>query len=164
MPITRKTLFKFESIDQINGQCIVRLINLYGPIQLGTRSLDDFLIEIEVDTSSIEIPFLEAVETAKSVGWLATSTYPKAIFKSSNFVAMPGKNNFSAKGVLQLKGKEVPIILNFNLKAITERFAHAVGSVVLKRSDFNIGDKNINKSNGVLDEILVNFEIQAKKN
>ena len=72
--------------------------------------------------------------------------------------------NFSAKGILQLKGKDVPIILNFNLKAITERFAHALGTVALKRSDFNIGDKNINKSNGVLDEVLVNFEIQEKIN
>jgi polyisoprenoid-binding protein YceI len=77
---------------------------------------------------------------------------------------MPGKNNFSAKGNLQLKGKTVPINLNFNLKAINDRYAYALGSIVLKRSDFNIGDKNINKSNGVLDEILVNFEIQAKKN
>jgi hypothetical protein len=55
MPITRKTLFKFESIDQINGQCIVRLINPYGPIQLGTCSLDDFLIEIEVDTNDFDL-------------------------------------------------------------------------------------------------------------
>ena len=121
-------------------------------------------VEIEVDTSSIEIPFLEAMETAKSFGWLATETYSKAIFKSNNFIAMPGKNNFSAKGILQLKGKEVPINLSFNLKAINDRYAHAIGSTVLKRSDFNIGDKNINKSNGVLDEVLVNFEIQAKKN
>ena len=76
----------------------------------------------------------------------------------------PGKNNFLAKGILQLKGKEVPINLNFNLKAINDRYAHAIGTVVLKRTDFNIGDKNINKSNGVLDEVLVSFEIQAKKN
>ena len=135
-----------------------------GKINFDPNVLDKNSVEIEVDTSSIEIPFLEALETAKSVGWLATATYPKAIFKSDNFIAMPGKNNFSAKGNLQLKGKMVPINLNFNLKAINERYAYVIGNVVLKRSDFNIGDKNINKSNGVLDEILVNFEIQAKKN
>ena len=135
-----------------------------GKINFDPNALDKNSVEIEVDTSSIEIPFLEALETAKSVGWLATATYPKAIFKSDNFIAMPGKNNFSAKGNLQLKGKMVPINLNFNLKAINDRYAYALGNVVLKRSDFNIGDKNINKSNGVLDEILVNFEIQAKKN
>jgi hypothetical protein len=55
MPITRKTLFKFESIDQINGQCIVRLINQYGPIQLGTHTLDDYLVEIEIDTPHFDL-------------------------------------------------------------------------------------------------------------
>ena len=149
-----------QSGSKVNGS----FKKFTGKINFDPNLLDKSSVEIEVDTSSIEIPFLEAVETAKSVGWLATATYPKAVFKSSEFIAMPGKNNFSAKGVLQLKGKEVPIVLNFNLKAITERFAHAIGTVVLKRSDFNIGDKNINKSNGVLDEVLVNFEIQAKKN
>jgi polyisoprenoid-binding protein YceI len=161
--IDNKSKIEFEATQsgsKVNGS----FKKFTGKINFDPNTLDKNSVEIEVDTSSIEIPFLEAVETAKSVGWLATATYPKAIFKSSNFVAMPGKNNFSAKGILQLKGKDVPIVLNFNLKAITERFAHALGTVVLKRSDFNIGDKNINKSNGVLDEILVNFEIQAKKN
>jgi hypothetical protein len=55
MPITKKTLFKFENIDQINGQCIVRLINPYGPIQSGEKTLEDFQIEIEVDTTSFDL-------------------------------------------------------------------------------------------------------------
>ena len=149
-----------QSGSKVNGS----FKKFNGSINFDPNLLEKSSVEIEVDTSSIEIPFLEAVETAKSVGWLGVETYPKAIFKSNNFVAMPGKNNFSAKGDLQLKGKNVPITLNFNLKGITERYAHAIGNVVLKRSDFNIGDKNINKSNGVLDEVLVNFEIQARKN
>ena len=55
MPIVRKTLFKFEHIDETNGQCVVRLINPYGPIQLGEKTLDDFLIEVEVDTTSFDL-------------------------------------------------------------------------------------------------------------
>ncbi len=152
--------FATQNGSKVNGS----FKKFKGKINFDPNLLDKNSVEIEVDTSSIDIPFLEAMETAKSVGWLATETYSKAIFKSNNFIAMPGKNNFLAKGVLQLKGKAVPINLNFNLKAINERYAYAIGSVVLKRSDFNIGDKNINKSNGVLDEVLVNFEIQAKKN
>jgi polyisoprenoid-binding protein YceI len=156
---------KIEFVATQNGSKVNGSFKKFsGKINFDPNLLEKNSVEIEVDTSSIEISFLEAVETAKSVGWLATETYPKAVFKSENFIAMPGKNNFSAKGVLQLKGKTVPIILNFNLKAINERYAYAIGNTVLKRSDFNIGDKNINKSNGVLDEVLVNFEIQAKKN
>jgi polyisoprenoid-binding protein YceI len=161
--IENKSKIEFEA-TQSGSKVSGSFKKFSGKINFDPNRLDKNSVEIEVDTSSIEIPFLEAVETAKSVGWLATETYPKSIFKSDNFIAMPGKNNFSAKGNLQLKGKTVPINLNFNLKAINDRYAYALGSVVLKRSDFNIGDKNINKSNGVLDEILVNFEIQAKKN
>jgi len=149
-----------QSGSKVNGS----FKKFNGKINFNPDLLEKNSVEIEIDIASIDIPFLEAVETAKSAGWLGVETYPKAIFKSNNFVAMPGKNNFSAKGDLQLKGKIVPITLNFNLKAITQNYAHAVGNAVLKRSEFNIGDKNINKSNGVLDEILVNFEIQAKKN
>jgi polyisoprenoid-binding protein YceI len=156
---------KLEFVATQNGSKVSGSFKKFkGKINFDPNLLEKNSVEIEVDTSSIEIPFLEAMETAKSVGWLATETYSKAIFKSNNFIAMPGKNNFSAKGILQLKGKEVPINLNFNLKAINDRYAHAIGNVVLKRTDFNIGDKNINKSNGVLDEVLVSFEIQAKKN
>ena len=156
---------KLEFVATQNGSKVNGSFKKFGgKINFDPNLLEKNSVEIEVDTNSIEISFLEAVQTAKSIGWLATETYPKAIFKSENFIAMPGKNNFSAKGSLQLKGKNVPVNLTFNLKAINERYAYAIGSVVLKRSDFNIGDKNINKSNGVLDEIVVNFEIQAKKN
>ena len=156
---------KLEFVATQNGSKVSGSFKKFkGKINFDPNLLEKNSVEIEVDTGSIEIPFLEAMETAKSVGWLATETYSKAIFKSNNFIAMPGKNNFSAKGILQLKGKEVPINLSFNIKAINDRYAHAIGTVVLKRMDFNIGDKNINKSNGVLDEVLVNFEIQAKKN
>jgi polyisoprenoid-binding protein YceI len=156
---------KVEFVATQNGSKVNGSFKKFtGKINFDPNLLEKNSVEIEVDTSSIEISFLEAVETAKSVGWLATETYPKAIFKSTNFIAMPGKNNFSAKGNLQLKGRNVPIVLDFNLKTIDKHYAYAIGKVVLKRSDFNIGDKNINKSNGVLDEVLVNFEIQARKN
>ncbi len=134
-----------------------------GKIDFDPNIIDKGSIEIEVDIASIDMSFTEALETVKTENWLASSSFPKAIFKSNNFKALPGKNNFSASGTLELKGKKMPLSLNFNLKSINDRNAYAIGSTTIKRSDFGIGDKNINKANGINEEILINFEISAKK-
>jgi polyisoprenoid-binding protein YceI len=134
-----------------------------GIINFDPDQLDKSSIEFSVDTTSIELGFEEAIDTIKSPSWLSTQAFPSAIFKSEKIISKPGKNNFSAKGKLQIKGKSLPIEIFFNFKGLNKTYAHAIGNFSIKRSDFLIGDRNINKSNGVADSVQVDFEIHAKK-
>lgn len=160
--ISEKSKIDFSTYQ--NGSLVSGSFKKFkGNIIFDPNKLDKSSVEIEVDTTSIDLGFVEAIETLKNSAWLATDSYPKAIFKSEKFVALPGKNNFSTKGSLQLKGKNIPIEIIFNLKAINQTYAHALGTLSIKRTDFNIGDKNINKANGVAELVNVSFEIHAKK-
>lgn len=134
-----------------------------GNIVFDPNSLNKSFIEFSVDTSSIEMGFAEAVETIKGANWLSTINFPLATFKSDSITAKPGKNNFATKGNLKIKDKTIPIEILFNFKGLNSGYAHAVGSFNIKRTDFNIGDRNINKANGVAENVQVNFEIHAKK-
>lgn len=160
--IDKKSKIEF-SATQNNSSIKGEFKKFKGNINFDPNLLTKSSVEIEIDTTSLDISFAEALETAKNNSWLATSLYPSAIFKSNNFSAAPGKNNFIAKGTLELKGKTVPVTLNFNIKAINERYAYVIGSTILNRNDFNIGEKNVNKANGVGEEVVVNFEVQANK-
>jgi len=160
--IENKSKLEFATLQ--NGSTIKGSFKKFnGKINFDPNSLSKSNVEIEIDTTSVDLSFQEALETLKNPSWLATSTFPKAIFKADNFVAMPGKNNFTAKGILKIKDKSIPTTLNFNLKAINDRYAHVIGNVIIKRTDFDIGDKNISKANGVQDQVNINFEIQANK-
>ncbi len=155
---------KLEFIAKQNGSSIKGSFKKFnGKINFNPNLLDKSNVEIEIDTTSVELSFQEALQTLKNQNWLATEAFPKALFKADNFVAMPGKNNFSAKGTLKIKDKIIPATLNFNLKAINDRYAHAIGNASIKRTDFEIGDRNISKANGVEDQVIINFEIQANK-
>ena len=155
---------KLEFTAKQNGSAIKGSFKKFnGKINFDPNALAKSNVEIEIDTTSADLSFQEALQTLKNQSWLATETFPKAFFKADNFVAMPGKNNFSAKGTLKIKDKTIPATLNFNLKAINERYAHAVGNTTIKRTDFDIGEKNVSKANGVEDQITINFEVQASK-
>jgi len=155
---------KLEFIAKQNGTAIKGSFKKFnGKINFDPNSLSKNNVEIEIDTTSVDLSFQEALQTLKNQSWLATESFPKAVFKADNFIAMPGKNNFTAKGTLKIKDKTIPTTLNFNLKAINDRYAHAIGTTSVKRTDFEIGDKNISKANGVEDQVIINFEIQANK-
>ncbi len=52
MPITKKSLFKIEHIDQEKGHCVVKFINKYGPIETNEKTIEDFKVSIEYHTGS----------------------------------------------------------------------------------------------------------------
>jgi len=62
-----------------------------------------------------------------------------------------------------LKGKSLPITLDFVLEEFSKNKARAVGSTTIKRSTFEIGDKDPKKANGVKEEIAVTFTINAER-
>ena len=120
-------------------------------------------VAIEIDTTSVETSFSEAHELIQDATWLATKTFPTAIFKSERFMAGSGRNEFHSQGTLTIKGKSVPVNLEFTLQEINKTNAHATGIARIKRSDFNIGHRDEKQAHGVKDEVTVMIDVFAEK-
>ncbi len=134
-----------------------------GEIKFDPNKIQDSNINIDIDTSSLELSFVNALETAKSSKWLATSAFPKANFKARNFVKLSAENKYQAKGHLTIKGRSIPTTITFTLEKYGKLSAKATGNATINRNRFGVGDENFAKSNKIDDEIKINFTINAQK-
>lgn len=162
--IPAKSTLEFRA-TQDNSTIKGQFKKFSGAINFNPDKLEKANVEIEVDTTSVETSYSEASETIQNATWLGTKTFPKAIFKAQKFVIFGNAINkqYHVAGTLTLKGKTIPLILEFTLKEFGKTTAHVVGSVALKRSDFGIGDVDLKKSNGVQNDVVVTFDIYAEK-
>lgn len=135
-----------------------------GNIIFNPDKLSASKITMTVDTSSVAVSFADSIEILKNATWLATTQFPKATF-TTNMITRISDTAYVASGTLTIKGKTSPISLNFSFPEYSETMgkATATGSFTIKRSDFNIGDRDIKKANGVKEDVVINFTIKAQK-
>lgn len=159
--IPEQSSIRFEA-TQNNGNISGSFSEFDGSIKFHPYHTNQSKIEITVDTGSVNTSFSEALAIVKNSTWLAVDAFPKAIFKADQFVNM-NTTRFRSIGTLTIKGKTIPINLDFNLDEFSDTTAKASGVVTIKRSAFGVGDRNVAKANGVKDDVKVIFKIAAKK-
>jgi polyisoprenoid-binding protein YceI len=76
---------------------------------------------------------------------------------------MPGSDNYYANGDLIIRGKKVPVILNFFMEHFDEKNAVASGSISIARNDFGVGQGEWSRDDVVKNEVRVQFRIAAEK-
>lgn len=160
--IQDKSQLNFE-LNQNNSSIRGSFTKFDGEIRFDPNKIQDSDININIDTSSLELSFVNALETAKSSKWLATSAFPKANFKARNFVKLSAENKYQAKGHLTIKGKSVPTTVTFTLEQYGKLSAKVTGSATIRRDQFEIGDEEIAKSNKIDNEVKINFIVNARK-
>jgi polyisoprenoid-binding protein YceI len=159
MPQKSKIEFRAHHQDSfINGS----FKRFRGKINFDPNQLQKSQVKIDIDTGSVEISFDEATNTVKSTKWLAVSTFPTATFTAGKFTSFGGKK-FRADGQLTIKGNTVPLSIDFVFEEYSKIYARAVGTALIKRSLFEIGDKDPKKANDIKDEVDVIFTINAEK-
>jgi polyisoprenoid-binding protein YceI len=134
-----------------------------GIINFEANDLKNSQVEIKIDMTSIDIAFAQALELVKTAPWLAVKIYPEAIFKANKFTNLAGKKQFMAHGNLTIKGKTVPVDFEFTFKELTKSNANLIGKAIIKRSDFDIGNKDPKKANDVANEVEINVELEANR-
>ncbi len=134
-----------------------------GLINFEANDLKNSQVEIKIDMTSIDIAFAQALDLVKTAPWLAVKIYPEAIFKANKFTNLAGKKQFMAHGNLTLKGKTVPVDFEFTFKELTKSNANLIGKAIIKRSDFDIGNKDPKKANDVANEVEINVELEANR-
>jgi len=133
-----------------------------GKINFDPTQLKTSKVEIEVDLNSVEASLSDAVSTLKTPEWFSVKIFPKAIFVADKFVKVSDKK-FTADGKLTIRNKTVPTKIDFALEEYSSKNAKAVGSITIKRSDFEVGPKDPANAHGVKDDVAVSFVVSAIK-
>lgn len=126
-------------------------------VNLDTAKPDKARGSIDIDLASIDTGSNEADQEVVGKSWFNVGAHPKASFVLKGLKAT-GASQYEATGQLTLKGqtREVHAPLKLSPQGTL------IGSFVLKRADFGIGEGMWAKFDVVANEITVNFNLNLK--
>jgi len=159
--IPAKSKIEFK-VAQDNSSISGSFKKFSGKINFDPAQLKSSKVEIEIDVASVDASLASASETLQGAAWFAAKAFPKAIFTASKFTSLDNKN-FRAEGTLTLKGKSLPVNLDFTLAEFSKTKAHAIGKAIINRSSFLVGDADPKKANGVANDVTITIDIAAEK-
>ncbi len=114
-------------------------------------------VSFNVDLTSVNIGNTETENELRKPGWFDSAKVPTATFVSSSVKALPaGKFEFAGK--LAIKGQTQNVVVPVTLTQ-KDGLTLAVGSFVLKRLDFKIGDGDWNDASLVANEVTVQVKL-----
>jgi cytochrome b561 len=100
-------------------------------------------------------------QTLPQAEWFNVAQYPTAIFRAAQFRAL-GDDRYEARGLLTLKGKDIPITLPFELK-IDGNEAEMRGEITLNRREADLGQTSDASGNWVSNDIRVRVRVEAAR-
>ena len=160
--VKEKSTIKFYAIN--NGAPVEgEFKDFSADIKFNPDKLEESKIVVEVETVSVFANYDELVKNLLSKEWLATADFPKAVFTSKTITRMPSSENYYADGTLKLRGKTLPVTLNFQVQFTDGKNAISKGYVTIRRSDFGIGQGEWSKDDVVKNEVRVEFRVVAER-
>jgi len=160
--VKEKSFIKFIAIE--NGAPVEgKFTDFTADIHFDHENLVDSSITVEVDTGSITASNDDVLTNVKLPEWLSVAAFPKAVFTCKKLTRMPGAENYYADGKLTLRGKTVPVVLNFQMTHFDGNTAVATGYVSLRRFDFDIGQGQWSRDDVIKNEVRVEFRIVAER-
>lgn len=133
-----------------------------GEILVDPNDLSVGSIDIVVDITSLNTSYADLKETLLTSDWFNPKLFPKAEFKATQF-KQTGKNAYEAIGTLTIRDKSAPVTLNFTAQELVPNKRQVVGSTVIKRSTFGVGQGEWASTDTVKDEVTVAFKVVAIK-
>ncbi len=160
--VKEKSFLKFSAI-QNSAPVQGKFSDFTAEIKFDPEHLDESSIKVEVALASVSVASEEVQSNIKMPDWLSVDAFPKAVFNCKQFTRMPTSNNYYANGQLTLRGKTVPVVLNFQMEHFDEKNAVATGYVTVRRSDFGVGQGEWARDDVVKNEVRIEFRIAAEK-
>lgn len=124
--------------------------------------LEKSYVSFTVDTTSIDLSFKNLGELLKSAEWLDVKLFPTATFTANKFVKL-SDNTFEAKGMMIIHGKKTPLNAKFTVENYSPDKARITGSIVLKRTIYDVGRGEWGSTDEVGDEVNVKYVLTAVK-
>lgn len=150
------------SVNQMNSVVNGSFNKLTGKVAFNPFNLENSAVSVDIDISSIRCSINEAISELLLPEWFNVKKFPKANFTATNF-SKTADGNYSARGTLNLKGRNVPTNVNFKITSQNNSSASISGTANIKRSDFGIGNLDIQKAKDVNDDVQIKFNINAVK-
>ena len=131
-------------------------------LQVDVNNLKESSIDIVIDMNSVNASYGEVKNTLLTADWFNVSMFPQAKFKATEF-NKTAENAYEAKGTLTIRDKSVPVTLTFSSSFPSDNKGMVVGSTVLKRSAFGVGQGEWASTEEIKDDVTVNFKMSATK-
>lgn len=128
-------------------------------INFDPKNLAASRVVVSVDLGSARTGDADRDQTLPTAEWFNTAKFPRATF-STQAIRDLGGGKYQAVGTLALKGVSRPLVLPFKL-AIAGGRARMDGTVVLRRSDFGIGQGQFGGADAVPLEVPVAITVSA---
>lgn len=159
--VKEKSALKFFAIQ--NGAPLEgRFEKFTIDIRFDADQLDKSVIKAEVETGSIITKNDDVSKNIRLPEWLSVEAFPKATFVSKALKRTPLTDDYYAEGDMTIRGKTVPVMLNFSLKQVSTT-AIATGYITLKRSAFGVGQGQWAKDDVIHDGVRVEFRVVAER-
>ncbi len=116
--------------------------------------------KLEIDLASIDLASDESETEIKRKNWFNVAVFPKAVFESTAFRALGG-DSYEVTGRLSIKGITRDMIVPLQIRTVAG-VEIAQGSVVIRRSDFKIGEGAWADPESVAEEVQVRYKMALK--
>ena len=150
-------------IAKQNGAPVTgKFTSFSGKINFNPDKLNESKARIIIDMNSVSTTYQELTDALKAADWFDMKLFPDAVFTSSTFSKL-GDNQYQAKGMLTIRDQTLPLTLTFTFKQPTANTALVIGSTLLKRTEFGVGQGEWASTTEVQDDVKVNFTVRAVK-
>ena len=129
-----------------------------GIIHFDPADLKASNIKFEVDMNSVTTSYGLVSETLKTADWFDVKLFPKALFTANEITLKNDK--YSAKGEVKIRDKTLPLTVDFSVTQTPPKLK-AIGSTVIKRTWFGIGQGEWASTDEVKDDVKVDFTLEC---
>jgi polyisoprenoid-binding protein YceI len=160
--VKEKSSLKFLAI--IDGKPLEgRFTDFSADINIDPEKPELSNFSAEVATGSVVVSQPDVAKDIQAPDWLSTAAFPKASITVKKLSKFPMTENYYGDGELAVRGKKVPVTVNFQIDHMDEGRAIATGYLTLQRKDFGVGQGKWLKDDVVKNEVRVEFRVVAKK-
>lgn len=96
------------------------------------------LFDVSIDVTSISTGSTDRDSSVHEEAWFDFASFPESTYQATSFELLES-GEFIAHGILNLKGVEQPVDLQFTWLVVDERHAKLMGEALVNRLDFGIG-------------------------
>ncbi|MFA6303368.1 MAG: YceI family protein [Legionella sp.] len=131
-----------------------------GDFAIDLNDLPKSSMDVVVDISSLSVSYAELKTTLASAPWFDESKFPKAEYKSTKFTKV-NDTIYQVDGLLTLRDKTLPLVLNFTADLKDPKKGVFVGTALIKRTAFGVGQGEWSSVDAVKDDVAVHFKVVA---
>jgi polyisoprenoid-binding protein YceI len=126
-------------------------------VNLDPRKPESGNVAVAIDTGSASLGVPESDAEMPKANWFNIAKFPQATFKSTAIKGL-GNGKFEVAGKLDIKGTARDIVVPVQITQANGQ-STAVGSFVIKRLDFKIGEAEWTDTTVVANDVTVKFKL-----